>query len=120
MNTDKVSAFGQEQEQQQEQEQEQEKEQQQQQQKEQEQEVEEPELPAKEKYTREDEYLKEWPLAALGAPPSKSRSWASTRRASLWCIARFLRSAARCIGRATFSSRLIIRTQGGALRRTIG
>ena len=71
MNTDKVSAFGQEQEQQQEQEQEQEKEQQQQQQKEQEQEVEEPELPAKEKYTREDEYLKEWPLVALGAPPSE-------------------------------------------------
>ena len=65
------SIFGQEQEQQQEQEQEQEKEQQQQQQKEQEQEVEEPDTPAKEKYSRDDEHPVRWPLAALAQPPSE-------------------------------------------------
>ena len=65
-----ISSFGEEQEQQQEQEEEQEKEQQQQQQKEQEQEVEEPETFVKEKYAREEEHPKTWPLAALCLPPS--------------------------------------------------
>ena len=65
-------AFGEEQEQQQEQEEQQEKEQEQQQQKEQEQEVEEPEVYAKEKYSREDEYETPWLLSQLAAPPSDS------------------------------------------------
>ena len=68
-----ITAFGEEQEQQQEQEEEQEKEQQQQQQKEQEQEVEEPEVFAKEKYSRDDEQPKCWPLASLGEMPSPKR-----------------------------------------------
>ena len=70
-NVAQITAFGEEQEQEQEQEEEQEKEQEQQQQKEQEQEVEEPEVFAREKYAREDEYPKTWPLATLAEDPKR-------------------------------------------------
>ena len=56
-------------EQEQEQEEEQEKEQEQQQQKEQEVEVQEVDEFRREKYARDDEHTKAWPLTALGAPP---------------------------------------------------
>jgi len=70
-----ATAFGEEQEQQQEQEEEQEKEQQQQQQKEQEQETEEPDVFVKEKYAREDEHPKTWPIAALNSRPSEKQGF---------------------------------------------
>ena len=67
-------AYGQEQEQEQEQEEEQEQEQEQEQQKEQEQEQEEPDEFTREKYSRNDEGLRPWELAALSSPPSDKAS----------------------------------------------